>query len=144
VIVADPVERRCQVCVKHPPAGRADALGCLEDGLDRVVAAAAGPETIRPRLEPRFPLWLQRVGHPRLLHAVGDHRDAERTLLPAGLGDIDPPDRPGRPRLGLMLHPVGQVRPGLRGQRHLPVDTRRPAASIELGHSPHADQRVGP
>ena len=70
--------------------------------------------------------------------------DTERAPLPAGLGDIHPPDRPGRPRLGLVLHPAGQVSPGLRGQHHLPVNACRPAASIELGHPPHADQRVRP
>ena len=81
MIVADPVERRCQVRVEYPPAGRAGALGNLVDGLDRVVAAAARPKAIRPRLEPRFPLRLQCTGHPRLLHAVGDHRDG-RFILP--------------------------------------------------------------
>ena len=80
----DPVERRCQVRVEHPPPSRARAiaaLGCLEDSLDRVMAAAAGPEAIRPRLEPRLPLWLQRIGRPRLLRAVGDDRDG-RFILP--------------------------------------------------------------
>src|SRR5438105_968800 len=46
MVVADPVERRCQVCVEHPHPARActiAALACLEDGLDRVMAAAAGP-----------------------------------------------------------------------------------------------------
>lgn len=32
---------------------------------------------------------------------------AERPLFPAGLGDIHPPDRTGRPRFGLVLQPVG-------------------------------------
>src|SRR5205814_5629752 len=54
---------------------------CLEDGLDRVMAAAAGPETIRPRLEPRFPLRLQRAGHDCLQYAVSGHRDG-RFILP--------------------------------------------------------------
>ena len=41
------------------------------------------------------------------------------------------------------LHPVGQL--GLlRGAHHdLAVDARRLAASVELGHPPHAHQRVG-
>ena len=42
-----------------------------------------------------------------------------------------------------MLHPVGQF--GLlRGQQHDPaVDARRLAASVDLRHPPHAQQRVG-
>ena len=33
---------------------------------------------------------------------------------------------------------------GLGGQRDLPVDPGGLAASVALGHPPHADQRVGP
>ena len=40
------------------------ALQRAVDGLDRVVTAAAGPEPVRPRLEPRLPLGLQRVARP--------------------------------------------------------------------------------
>lgn len=42
-----------------------------------------------------------------------------------------------------MLHPVGQFRLGLGKQHDLPVDARRVAASVDLRHPPHADQRVG-
>ena len=147
MVVVDPVECRCQVRVEHPHPARARAvaaLACLEDGLDRVMAATAGPEAIRPRLEPCLPLGFRRTGHARLLRAVRDHRDTEGPLLPAGLRDIHPPDRTGRPRFGLVLQPPGQVSPVLRGQHYLPVDTRRRAASINLRHPPHADQRVRP
>ena len=149
VIVADPVERRRQVRIEHPrPArsGAVAALASLEDGLDRVVAAAAGPEAIRPRLKPRFPLRFQCIGRHGLQGPVGDHWDTERAppACAAPLGDIHPPDRPGYPRFGPVLHPLSQVSPGLRGQRHLPVDARGHAASIDLGHPPHADQRVRP
>src|SRR6516165_4068762 len=147
MVVVDPVECRCQVRVEHPHPARARAvaaLACLEDGLDRVMAATAGPEAIRPRLEPCLPLGFRRTGHARLLRAVRDHRDTEGPLLPAGLRDIHPPDRTGRPRFGLVLQPPGQVSPVLRGQHYLPVDTRRLAASINLRHPPHADQRVRP
>ncbi len=47
--MADPAGRRRQVRVEYPgPArgGTAAALARLEDGLDRVMAAPAGPEAI--------------------------------------------------------------------------------------------------
>jgi hypothetical protein len=124
--------------------GACAALARLEDGLDRVMAATDGPEAIRPRLKPRLPLRFQCVSRHGLQRPVGDHRDTERAPLPcaAPLRDIHPPDRAGRPRFGLALHPAGQVSLSLRGQRHLPVDARRHAASIDFRHPPHADQRV--
>ena len=143
--MVDPVERRRQIRVKRPPPGRAGALAHLVDGLDRVMAATAGPEPVRPRLEPCLPLWLQRVRRQRLQRPVGDHRNAERAPFSraAPLRDIHPPDRTGHPRSGPVLHPIGQVHLGRRGHHHRPVDARRLAASIELGHPPHAHQRVG-
>jgi hypothetical protein len=75
--MVDPAGRRCQVRTGHPhAAARAiTALACLVDGLDRVMAATAGPEAIRPRLEPCLPLRLQGAGHACLPRAVSDHRD---------------------------------------------------------------------
>ena len=61
VMMVDPVERRRQVRVEYPPPGRVGALADLVDGLDRVMAATAGPEPVGPRLEPGLPLGLQRV-----------------------------------------------------------------------------------
>jgi hypothetical protein len=43
VIVAKPVERRFQVGVKRPLPARVPTLAGPEDGLDRVMAAAPGP-----------------------------------------------------------------------------------------------------
>ncbi len=82
----DPVERRRQVRVEHPPAvwvGTAAALTHLEDRLDRVVAATAGPKAIGLRFEPCLPLRLQRVDHASLQHAIDDHRDTEWAPLSA-------------------------------------------------------------
>ena len=45
------------------------------DGLDRVLAAAAGPESVGPRLKPRLPLGLQRVHDAGLVDPVDDHGD---------------------------------------------------------------------
>ena len=59
--MVDPVERRGQVSVEHPPPLRGLALAHLIDGLDGVVAATAGPEAIGLRLEPCLPLGFQRV-----------------------------------------------------------------------------------
>ena len=64
VVVGDAVERPGQVCVQRPQASRASALDDLVDGLDRVMAAAAGPKPVGPRLEPRLPLGLQRSRRP--------------------------------------------------------------------------------
>jgi site-specific DNA recombinase len=75
VVVGDQVERRCQIRVQRPQPPRALALGGLVDGLDRVLTAAARPEPVGLRLEPRLPLGLQRGHDPRLMHAVENHRD---------------------------------------------------------------------
>ena len=75
VVVGDAVERPGQICVQNPRPLRASALGDLEAGLDRVMAAAAGPESVGLRLEPRLPLGLQRVDDPCLMTPIGDHGD---------------------------------------------------------------------
>ena len=95
------VERRRQICVQHPPPLRAFAVGGHVDRCDRVMATTVRPKPIRPWLEPRLPLGLQRAHDTRLLHAIDDHGDTERTPLPAiALRDIHPLDRPGILRLG--------------------------------------------
>jgi hypothetical protein len=75
--MVDAIECRCQVRVEDPPSVRVLAPDRREDRLDGVMAAAAaGPDAIRHRLEPCFPLWVQCVECPRLKSAVNDHRDA--------------------------------------------------------------------
>ena len=74
MVVADPVKRPGQVRVEHPqPPGV--LLGDVENRFDRVMAAAARPKPVGLRLKPRFPLGLQRVHDPRLMHAICDHGD---------------------------------------------------------------------
>lgn len=73
VVMGDQVERRCQVGVQCPQSLRALALGDCIDGLERVLAAAAGPESIGLRLKPRLPLGLQRVEDPCLVAPIDDH-----------------------------------------------------------------------
>ena len=75
VVVTDAVKRPGQVRVEHPQTPRALALGDLKDRCDRVMATAAGPKPVGPRLEPRFPLGFQRVQDACLMHAVQDHGD---------------------------------------------------------------------
>ena len=140
--MGDQVERRCQVRVQRPQPPRALALGGHVDGLDRVLAAAARPESVGLRLEPRLPLGLQRVHDPCLVHAVEDHRNPERALLAARLGDVHPPDRHRLERLGVLLHPVDQLHLGLRGQHDLAVHACRQTTGVALRHPPHAHQRV--
>ena len=143
--MVDPVERRRQIRVQHPPPLRALAVGGHVDHCDRVMAATAGPKPIRPRLEPRLPLGLQRAHDTCLLHAINDHGDTERTPLPAAalLRDVHPLDGTSAPRPGAALHPFDQIHLGLGAQQHLTVNARRLAASITLAHSPHAEKRVG-
>lgn len=74
-VMVDPVERRCQVRVEHPPTARVRTPRHMEDGLDRVMAATTRAEAVGLRLEPRLLLGLQRVDHLRLGHAVHDHRE---------------------------------------------------------------------
>ena len=107
--MGDQVERRCQIRVQRPHPPCALALGGHVDGLDRVLAATARPEPVGPRLEPGLPLGLQRAHDPCLVHAVENHRDPERALLAARLGDEHSPDRHRLERLGVLLHPVDQL-----------------------------------
>jgi len=73
VVVGDAVKRPGQVRVQNPLSLRALALGDLADGLDRVMATAARPESIGPPVEPGLPLGLQRIDDPCLVAPVGDH-----------------------------------------------------------------------
>ncbi len=54
----DAIKRPGQIGVQHPQALRASALDDLKDGLDRVMAATAGPKPIGLRFKPRFSLGL--------------------------------------------------------------------------------------
>ena len=74
VVVRDAVERAGQIGVQRPLPLGAFALHELVDGLDRVMAAAAGPEPVVPRLEPSLPLGLQCAHDPCLVAAVENHR----------------------------------------------------------------------
>jgi hypothetical protein len=76
VVVGDAVERPSQICVQRPQAFRASALDDLVDRLDRVMAAAAGPESVGPRLEPCLPLGLQRVRDACPVAPVENHGDS--------------------------------------------------------------------
>ena len=73
---ASAVERPGQIGVQRPQAFRASALDDLVDGLDRVMAAAARPKPVGPRLEPGLPLGLQRGDDPCLVASIGDHGDS--------------------------------------------------------------------
>ena len=110
VVVVDAVERRCQIRVQYLPAAGSAALGRPVDRRDCVLTAAAGPEAVRFRLEPRFPLRLQCLTDPGLLDPVQDHGDAEWAFLAAWFGDVHPLDWPGRAWARPMLDPVGQFR----------------------------------
>jgi hypothetical protein len=107
------------------------------------MAATAGPKPIGLRLKGGLPLRFQRVRDPRLKGTVHDHRDPERALLDtARLGDIHPPDRPGREDVRDVLNPVGQRELGLGGHHDLAVDTCGQTTSIAFGYPPHAHQSV--
>jgi hypothetical protein len=93
VIVAEPVECRLQVRIERPQPPGIPA-GCRGvDSHDRVMAAAAGPESVGSRLEPCFPLGFQRAQCQGLKRPVGDHGNTERATAPVALGHIHPPDR---------------------------------------------------
>ena len=78
------------------------------------------------------------------MHAVQDHRNAERALPPIGFRYIHPPDRQSAPGSPGPVRPVSQPGPVRRGQRDLPVYARGPASSVALRHLPHAEQRIRP
>jgi hypothetical protein len=140
--MVDSVERRRQVRVERPPPARVLPAGGVENGFDRIVAAAARPESVGSRLEPCFPLGLQRTNRNSLKCAVGDHGNPERA--PAlGLGDEHASDGLGCPRPGAVLYPVGRLGLGLGQRRRSSVDPRRLSAGVDLRHASHARQRVG-
>jgi len=141
--VVDVVECRFKIEIEAPQP-RGALAGCgLEHRLDRVVAASARPEAIRPGFEACLPLGLQCVAHPVLLGAIGDGRYPQRPEFLVALRDVHPLDRQGLPRCGRPLEAVGQLRAVPGGQRDLPVYPCRRAASVLLGDAPHADQRIG-
>ena len=92
------------------------------------------------------PFRLQRLTNSCLMAPVHDHWDAERARLRpvTGLRYVHPPDRRWPPRASCGVHLHRHLRPGLAGQRDLPVNPRGPAARVALRHLPHADQRVRP
>jgi site-specific DNA recombinase len=137
------VECRGQVRVQDPrPLGLALQRGV--ERLSRVLTAPTRPEPVRPGLEPGFPLRLQRVLDPCLMAAVQDHGYPEWSLLSIGLGDIHPPHRHRYPGPGRAVHLHRRRHPGRAVESDDPVDPGRAAASVALGHLPHADQRVAP
>ena len=138
----DSVECRRQIGVEYPPAVRVAPGHRAEDRLDRVMAATARPKAVGLRFEPRLPLRLQRTEDEGLQGPVRDDGNAERALTPVGLRYEHPLDGLGFPRLGPVLHPVGQL--GLLGgkQRGLAVDPGRLAARVDLRDPPHAHQGV--
>ena len=141
VIMAEPVECRLQVGVEHPqPAGV--LAGCRGvDGHDRVMAAAAGPESVGPRLEPGLPLGLQRVQRQGLKRPVGDHGNPEPATAPVALRHIHPPDGQGPPPAAPRCSQAASSAFSRLPARSA-VDPGRPAASVDLRHPPHAHQSV--
>ena len=128
---------------RAPTAAAGSSPWRVEDGLDRVVAATARPKSVGLRLEPRLPLGFQRVDDP-----AWRHRSAI-TGMPSGrcfrccLRDVHPLDGLGRATARRRAAPSRPARPWPPGsQHHLAVDARRHAASVELRHPPHAQQRV--
>src|SRR5262249_54420789 len=115
----------------------------MEDGLDGVVAATAWTKSIGSRLEPSLPLRFQRVDHLRLTHAVSDHGNAERTVFSVRLRNVHTLDGLGRDSVSAAAHPVGQCGFSGRAYHDLAVNACRLATSVELGHPPHAHERVG-
>ena len=140
VIMAEPVECRLQVRVQRPqPFGV--LAGCRGvDGHDRVMAAAAGPESVGPRLEPGLPLRFQRGRRQGLKRPVGDHGNPEPAAAPVALRHIHPLDRQGPPRGRAVLQPGRHVGFLPASEHDTSVDPGRLAASVDLRHPPHAHQ----
>ena len=107
------------------------------------MAAAAGPKSIGLRLEPRFPLGLQRVHDPGLMAPGRESRESRAAAaLPPAFGIYTRLTGIALNGSAGSLHPVGQLCLGLRGQHHLAIHARRQTTSVALGHPPHAQQRV--
>jgi DNA invertase Pin-like site-specific DNA recombinase len=145
VLVADLVERRCQVGVKNPHPFGFTVQG-IEQGFYRVVTAAARPEPIRSGLKPSLPFGFQRIAHPCLMTPIRNNRNSERAhfSLITGFRYIHPPDRGRLMRADAGVHAHRHLGSRLAGQRDQPVGPRGPAARVALRHLPHADQRIGP
>jgi len=102
-----------------------------------------GELTVTPLRGGRFVAFADILGFKDLFRPIENDRDAEWALLPIRLGDVHPLDSLGLGGPITLAHPFGQS--GLAGRRHddQPVDARRRAASIALGHPPHAQESIG-
>ncbi len=78
--MADFVERRRQVRVKGPQAFSQGPVARRVDNADRVLAAAARPESIGSWLKPGLPLRLQCITYPCLMTPVRNYRDGDFIL----------------------------------------------------------------
>ena len=133
-----------QIGVQRPQAFRASALDDLVDGLDRVVAAAARPKPVGPRLEPA-----SHSGSSALTTRAWWHLSAI-TGIPSGRRLVRLPALGMYTRLtGMALNGSvvwctlsASLALGLRGEHHLAVHARRQTTGVALRHPPHADQRV--
>jgi hypothetical protein len=142
--MVDAVERGSQIGVQRPQALAGLSPRGHEDGLHRVLAGTARPEPIRSGLEPSLPLGLQCGRRQGLKRPVSDHRNTEPAPLSSRFRNENPLDGPGFPGSRAELKPGGHF--GLFPATHddAPVDPGRLAASVDLRHPPHAQQRVRP
>src|SRR5262249_8846237 len=79
----------------------------LVDPVQRGMATASWPETVREVGELRLVVGVQQATHDLLQQLVRPRRDAEGTHLPVGLRDIRPPHR-GPPK-AFMTYEVDEV-----------------------------------
>src|ERR1019366_1899113 len=83
------------------------------------MAASARSESVTAILETCLPEWFKSVLDHRLDGPVGDRRDAERSLAPVGLRDVNPSCRKWLPHL-VVSESVHQLPPRLwRLEDHL-------------------------
>jgi hypothetical protein len=137
--MVDVVECGTQVRVKYPPALRVlPATHDMDDG-DRVLAASTQPEPIGSGREPGLPLRFQCITATRLVDAIGQHGNSERSAFSIGFRYEHSADRLGLEGSRCAVHQHGQIHPGAGGQRDLPVHPCGPASSVALRYLPHAD-----
>lgn len=129
------VERSLQVRVGDPLSFRVFALDVSMDGLDRVLASPARPESVTFGFAPGLALGLECVTYPSVLGAIGNHGDTEWPLPPVRFRDEHPPHRPRPTWWPMQLD--HQPFPGIRGRNDLPVDlaVRRPALRSVTCHT---------
>jgi hypothetical protein len=142
-VVVDVIEELLDVRIHHPVV---PGVARFPDGIQRILRAPPGTESVTALLEVRLEDRLDHELHRRLHHSVTHRRNPKRPLLPVGLRDVLPPDRrrPILPGLQVLLDVFQELLHSvlLDGLDGLPVQPR--GTSVRSDPTPCFPQEIHP